>query len=205
MALPETDHPLMTSTEVASVFRVDPKTVARWANEGRIQGIRTLGGYYRFRRAEVERVLAEGAEECHSAVPAVAPSPSRQLCPRPEPDPPGPPDDDAPDGGNGPDDELPDVIPRPDADVVWAYFDTDTGDAVLTLTDDARGVLRLRTDHEEHEAVLLALLTAACVSARTAQDQDTVAWWAAVARRGEAVLDQIRGVGRLPQVSREDP
>ncbi|MDA2807879.1 hypothetical protein [Nocardiopsis suaedae] len=98
-----------------------------------------------------------------------------------------------------------DADPRPDADVVWAYFDTDTGEAVLALTDDARGVLRLRTDHDEHQAVLLAVLAAACVGARTAVDDDARTWWAAVARQGEAILDQVRGIRRLPKVSREDP
>ncbi|WP_408638953.1 helix-turn-helix domain-containing protein [Nocardiopsis suaedae] len=211
MVLPETDHPLMTTTEVAAIFRVDPKTVARWAGEGRIKGVRTLGGFYRFPRAEVQRVLSEGMAASGAPAPA-----SRRLSLRPEA-PPAEPSDIAPpevapsdavlsdDKASDSDDEFPDITPEPDADVVWAYFDADTGDAVLTLTDDACGVLRLRTDREEHEAVLLAVLTAACAGARTAVDESTRNWWAAVARRGEAVLDQVRGVGRLPQVSREDP
>lgn len=98
-----------------------------------------------------------------------------------------------------------DVEPMPDAGVVWAYLDADTGDLVLTLTDDARGALRLRPGHDEHQAVLQALLAAAMAGARSATDEDTAAWWRAVAHQGDAVLDHMRGVGHLPRVSREDP
>ena len=40
---------LLTPGEVASLFRVDPKTVTRWATAGRIGSIRTPGGHRRFR------------------------------------------------------------------------------------------------------------------------------------------------------------
>jgi excisionase family DNA binding protein len=46
---------------VATLFRVDPKTVTRWAASGRISSIRTPGGHRRFREAEV-RELLEGNE-----------------------------------------------------------------------------------------------------------------------------------------------
>jgi excisionase family DNA binding protein len=45
---------------VAALFRVDPKTVTRWAAAGRIGSIRTPGGHRRFRESEV-RALLEGA------------------------------------------------------------------------------------------------------------------------------------------------
>ncbi|MFH5821796.1 BldC family transcriptional regulator [Georgenia sp. AZ-5] len=51
---------LLTPSEVAARFRVDPKTVTRWANAGKISSIRTLGGHRRFRRSEVEELLAAG-------------------------------------------------------------------------------------------------------------------------------------------------
>ena len=50
---------LLTPGEVATLFRVDPKTVTRWAAAGRISSIRTPGGHRRFREAEV-RALLEG-------------------------------------------------------------------------------------------------------------------------------------------------
>ena len=38
---------LLTPAEVAAMFRVDPKTVTRWAKAGKISAIRTLGGHRR--------------------------------------------------------------------------------------------------------------------------------------------------------------
>lgn len=55
-----TDRPdrLLTPGEVAALFRVDPKTVTRWASAGRIGSIRTPGGHRRFRETEVMSLLA---------------------------------------------------------------------------------------------------------------------------------------------------
>lgn len=51
---------LLTPGEVAALFRVDPKTVTRWAAAGRISSIRTPGGHRRFRESEVRALLAGG-------------------------------------------------------------------------------------------------------------------------------------------------
>jgi excisionase family DNA binding protein len=48
---------LLTPSEVAALFRVDPKTVTRWAKAGKISSIKTLGGHRRYREAEVRRLL----------------------------------------------------------------------------------------------------------------------------------------------------
>ncbi|HEX2240324.1 MAG TPA: BldC family transcriptional regulator [Actinomycetota bacterium] len=48
---------LLTPAEVASLFRVDPKTVTRWAKAGKLSSIRTLGGHRRYRAEEVRRFL----------------------------------------------------------------------------------------------------------------------------------------------------
>ena len=48
---------LLTPSEVAALFRVDPKTVTRWAKAGKIGSIRTLGGHRRFRESEVRQLL----------------------------------------------------------------------------------------------------------------------------------------------------
>jgi excisionase family DNA binding protein len=54
---------LLTPAEVAAIFRVNPKTVTRWARAGKITAIRTLGGHRRFRASEVHRWMSElGAE-----------------------------------------------------------------------------------------------------------------------------------------------
>jgi excisionase family DNA binding protein len=49
---------LLTPAEVAALFRVDPKTVTRWAKAGKLTSIRTLGGHRRYREAEVHALLA---------------------------------------------------------------------------------------------------------------------------------------------------
>ena len=48
---------LLTPAEVAALFRVNPKTVTRWARAGKISAIRTLGGHRRFRASEIKRAL----------------------------------------------------------------------------------------------------------------------------------------------------
>jgi excisionase family DNA binding protein len=48
---------LLTPAEVAALFRVDPKTVTRWAKAGKISSIRTLGGHRRFRENEIRDLL----------------------------------------------------------------------------------------------------------------------------------------------------
>jgi len=51
-------EPLLTPPEVATMFRVDPKTVTRWAKAGKLTSIRTLGGHRRYRETEVRGLLA---------------------------------------------------------------------------------------------------------------------------------------------------
>src|SRR5689334_25069073 len=60
---------LLTPGEVAALFRVDPKTVTRWAASGRISSIRTPGGHRRFRESEV-RALLRGESQPAGGAPA---------------------------------------------------------------------------------------------------------------------------------------
>jgi len=55
--------PPLTSAEVAELFRVDARTVTRWAEKGRIGSFRTPGGHRRFHRADVLALLAPPQEE----------------------------------------------------------------------------------------------------------------------------------------------
>jgi excisionase family DNA binding protein len=50
---------LLTPSEVARLFRVDPKTVTRWAKAGKLKAIRTLGGHRRYRKSEVLSLLSK--------------------------------------------------------------------------------------------------------------------------------------------------
>ncbi|MGH3491668.1 MAG: BldC family transcriptional regulator [Sciscionella sp.] len=62
------DERLLTPGEVASLFRVDPKTVTRWATAGRIGSIRTPGGHRRFRESEVKSLLNELTTEATESI-----------------------------------------------------------------------------------------------------------------------------------------
>jgi excisionase family DNA binding protein len=48
---------LLTPAEVAKAFRVDPKTVTRWAKQGRLKSIFTVGGHRRYYRDQIEQML----------------------------------------------------------------------------------------------------------------------------------------------------
>ena len=61
----------MTPAEVASLFRVDPKTVTRWADAGKLTAVRTLGGHRRYLHEEVQSLLVD-------SIPAPA-NPSSQI------------------------------------------------------------------------------------------------------------------------------
>lgn len=61
--MPELDlKDLYTPSEVAKLFRVDPKTVTRWSKAGLIPSIRTLGGHRRYPKDVVD-LLLEGSIE----------------------------------------------------------------------------------------------------------------------------------------------
>lgn len=61
MSHPHRRDRLLTSGEVAALFRVDRKTVSKWAADGRVKSIRTPGGRQRrFWQSEIERLMGEG-------------------------------------------------------------------------------------------------------------------------------------------------
>jgi hypothetical protein len=47
----------LTPAEVAALFRVDPKTVSRWAEAGKISSIRTLDGHRRYPAREIRSIF----------------------------------------------------------------------------------------------------------------------------------------------------
>lgn len=48
----------LRAAEAAAYLNVSPKTVSRWAKEGKVPHIVTLGGHRRFPKAEIERLAA---------------------------------------------------------------------------------------------------------------------------------------------------
>ena len=53
--LPRYLHP----AEVADILHVSPKTVSRWAKEGRLPFLKTLGGHRRYPEAEIRQLANE--------------------------------------------------------------------------------------------------------------------------------------------------
>ena len=51
--------PYLRTAEVAVILHVSPKTVARWAKEGRLPFLKTLGGHRRYPAAEIRRLADE--------------------------------------------------------------------------------------------------------------------------------------------------
>lgn len=56
----EDGEKLLTTHEVAVMFRVNPKTVTRWADAGHLEAVRTPGGHRRFRETAVQELLRDG-------------------------------------------------------------------------------------------------------------------------------------------------
>ena len=54
---------LLTPSEVAALFLVNPMTVTRGARSGKLTAIRTLGGHRRFKSSEIRRCLEEMSHE----------------------------------------------------------------------------------------------------------------------------------------------
>ena len=49
----------LRAAEVADILHVSPKTVSRWAKEGKLPFLKTLGGHRRYPAAEIRRLAAE--------------------------------------------------------------------------------------------------------------------------------------------------
>ena len=60
---PQAEGKLLTPSEVAELFRVDPKTVTRWAKMGKLRSIRTLGGHRRYWETEVRALLEASSSD----------------------------------------------------------------------------------------------------------------------------------------------
>ena len=57
-----TEPRYLRTAQVADLLHVSPKTVSRWAQEGRLPYLRTLGGHRRYPDAEI-RALVETLSE----------------------------------------------------------------------------------------------------------------------------------------------
>lgn len=65
------DERLLTSGEVGKLFRVDAKTVSRWAARGVLGSVRTVGGHRRFRETDVRALMDANSEGGQHEMPAL--------------------------------------------------------------------------------------------------------------------------------------
>ena len=49
----------LRTAEVAAILYVSPKTVSRWAKEGKLPFLKTLGGHRRYPAAEIRQLADE--------------------------------------------------------------------------------------------------------------------------------------------------
>ena len=56
------DDAFLLAGEVGLLFRVDPKTVARWAAANKIPHIRTIGGHTRYHHGTMKALLSGGQQ-----------------------------------------------------------------------------------------------------------------------------------------------
>ena len=53
----------LRTAEVANLLQVSPKTVSRWAKEGKLPFLKTLGGHRRYPEVEIRDLAEELREE----------------------------------------------------------------------------------------------------------------------------------------------
>ena len=66
---------LLTPSEVAALFRVDPETVTRWAKAGKLSCVKTLGGHRRYLASEVNALLEGALPQQRTVIPPGQPAP----------------------------------------------------------------------------------------------------------------------------------
>jgi excisionase family DNA binding protein len=47
----------LRTAEVADILQVSPKTVSRWAKEGKLQFLKTLGGHHHYLAAKIDQLV----------------------------------------------------------------------------------------------------------------------------------------------------
>ena len=62
-------HTYLTTAEVADLLHVSPKTVTRWAREGKLPHSRTLGGHRRYPSEAIRQLAVELARSSDIAAP----------------------------------------------------------------------------------------------------------------------------------------
>jgi excisionase family DNA binding protein len=64
--LPDAE-PFLHTSQVADILHVSPKTIARWAKDGRLPCLRTLGGHRRYPEQAIRQLAASLAQEVRAS------------------------------------------------------------------------------------------------------------------------------------------
>ena len=67
---PSVGHELMTPAEVGRLFGVTAKTASRWADEGHLDSVKTLGGNRRFIAEQVRELYGAYLRESNGSAQA---------------------------------------------------------------------------------------------------------------------------------------
>lgn len=59
----DTNGAYIRTAEAAKMLRVSPKTVSRWAKQGKLPHVVTLGGHRRFPEAAIQRLATQLADK----------------------------------------------------------------------------------------------------------------------------------------------
>jgi excisionase family DNA binding protein len=60
-------EPFLFTSQVADLLHVSPKTIARWAKQGRLPFQRTLGGHRRYPEPAIHELLASLTQEVRAS------------------------------------------------------------------------------------------------------------------------------------------
>jgi excisionase family DNA binding protein len=60
-------EPFLFTSQVADLLHVSPKTIARWAKQGRLPFQRTLGGHRRYPEPAIRELLASLTQEVRAS------------------------------------------------------------------------------------------------------------------------------------------
>lgn len=55
--LAESEDQVLSASDVADLFGVDPKTVTRWAKAGQLPSFKTPGGHRRYRKSDCTKFI----------------------------------------------------------------------------------------------------------------------------------------------------
>lgn len=75
----DSDASYLRTSQVAELLQVSPKTISRWAKDGKLPFLTTLGGHRRYPRAAIEELAGRMGEHGEGPEAALEGKPSQEL------------------------------------------------------------------------------------------------------------------------------